>query len=116
MLLSETLRKPQFWRTFAIQTLIFFATLLLISYGMRSTEEGFNWIMQSDDLPAIEKMVKVLNAAKSQVSQNPQAMMAIASILKEGLAKKVAVLRANPKSESLQQQAKLLSQAIEAYN
>lgn len=81
-----------------------------------AAEEGFNWIMQSDDLPAIEKMVKVLNAAKSQVSQNPQAMMAIASILKEGLAKKVSVLRANPKSESLQQQAKLLSQAIEAYN
>lgn len=43
MPLSETLRKAQFWRTFAIRTLVFFATLLLINYGMRSSDEVFEW-------------------------------------------------------------------------
>ena len=78
-------------------------------------EEGFNWIMSSDNLKATENMTKVLTQVKSQIGQNPQAKMMIVQILKEGLAKKMSVLKANPSSSTINQQIDLINKTIEAY-
>lgn len=78
-------------------------------------EEGFNWIMSSDNLKATENLTKVLTQVKGQIGQNPQAKMMIVQILKDGLAKKMAVLKANPSSPTINQQIDLISKTIEAY-
>lgn len=80
-----------------------------------SAEEGFNWIMNSDNLKATENVTKVLTQVKSQIGENPQAKMMIMQILKDGLAKKMAVLKANPSSPTVNQQVDLINKAIEAY-
>ena len=78
-------------------------------------EEGFNWIMSSDNLKATENVTKLLNQVKSQIGQNPQAKMMIVQILKDGLAKKMVVLKANPSSKTINAQIDLLNKTIEAY-
>lgn len=78
-------------------------------------EEGFNWIMSSDNLKATENLTKILTQVKSQIGQNPQAKMMIAQILKDGLAKKMLVLKANPSSPTINQQIDLINKTIEAY-
>lgn len=78
-------------------------------------EDGFNWIMSSDNLKATEYVTKVLNQVKGQIGSNPQAKMMIVQILKEGLAKKMLVLKANPSSPTINQQIDLLNKTIEAY-
>ncbi len=78
-------------------------------------EEGFNWIMSSDNLKATENVTKLLNQVKSQIGQNPQAKMMIVQILKDGLAKKMMVLKANPSSKTIHQQIDLINATIEAY-
>ncbi|MBW8360631.1 MAG: M1 family metallopeptidase [Kaistella sp.] len=80
-----------------------------------AAEEGFNWIMNSDNLKATENVTKVLTQVKSQIGENPQAKMMIVQILKDGLAKKMAVLKANPSSPTINQQVDLINKAIEAY-
>ena len=78
-------------------------------------EEGYNWIMSSDNLKATENVTKVLNQVKGQIGGNPQAKMMIVQILKDGLAKKMVVLKANPSSPTINQQIDLINKTIEAY-
>lgn len=78
-------------------------------------EEGFNWIMSSDNLKATQNVTKILMQAKGQIEANPQAKMMIVQILKAGLEKKTIVLKANPTSDSLKSQIENLNKTIEAY-
>lgn len=80
-----------------------------------AAEEGFNWIMSSDNLKATENVTKILTQVKKQIGENPQAKMMILQILKDGLAKKMTVLKANPSSPTINQQIDALNKAIEAY-
>lgn len=81
----------------------------------KSAEEGYNWIMSSDNLKATEKVTKVLQQAKSQMPDNPQVKMIIVQMLKDGLAKKMEVLKANPNSPTINQQIDAINKAIEAF-
>ena len=80
-----------------------------------AAEEGFNWIMSSDNLKATENLTRILNQAKSQVAQNPQAKMMIVQMLQDGLSKKMQVLRANPQSPTINQQIDLINKVIANY-
>lgn len=82
----------------------------------KSAEDGFNWIMTSDNLKATESITKLLGQAKSQVAANPQAKMMISQMLKDGLAKKMELLKQNPtKANSINPQIDALNKAIEDY-
>lgn len=81
----------------------------------KSAEEGYNWIMSSDNLKATEKVTKVLQQAKSQMPDNPQVKMMIVQMLKDGLAKKMEVLKANPNSATINQQIDAINKTIEAF-
>ena len=81
----------------------------------KSAEEGYNWIMSSDNLRATEKVTKVLTQAKSQIPDNPQVKMMIVQMLKDGLAKKMEVLKNNPNSPTIHQQVDAINKVIEAY-
>ncbi len=81
----------------------------------KSAEDGYNWIMSSDNLKATEKVTKVLQQAKSQMPDNPQVKMMIVQMLKDGLAKKMDVLKANPNSATINQQIDAINKAIEAF-
>ncbi|MBD8018607.1 M1 family metallopeptidase [Kaistella pullorum] len=78
-------------------------------------EEGYNWIMSSDNLKATENITKILTQVKGQIGDNPQAKMMIVQILRDGLAKKMAVLKANPSSTTINQQVDAINKAIQAY-
>lgn len=80
-----------------------------------AAEEAYNWIMSSDNLKATENLTKILNQARGQVAQNPQAKMMIVQMLREGLAKKTQVLKVNPQSKTINQQIDLITRTIEAY-
>lgn len=80
-----------------------------------AAEDAYNWIMSSDNLKATENITKVLTQVKSQIGENPQAKMMIVQILKDGLSKKMAVLKSNPQSTTLPKQVELINKAIEAY-
>ena len=80
-----------------------------------AAEDGFNWIMSSDNLKATQNVTKVLTQVKGQIGENPQAKMMIVQILKDGLAKKMQVLKANPSSTTINQQIDAINKAIEAY-
>lgn len=60
-------------------------------------------------------MMRILGQAKGQVAQNPQAKMMIAQMLKDGLAKKMQVLRANPQSPTINAQVDAINKMIESY-
>ncbi|TDX87219.1 M1 family metallopeptidase [Epilithonimonas xixisoli] len=81
----------------------------------KSAEEGYNWIMSSDNLKATEKVTKVLNQAKSQMPDNPQVKMMIVQMLKDGLNKKMEVLKNKPNSPTINQQIDAINKTIEAY-
>ena len=81
----------------------------------QTAEEGFNWIMSSDNLKATESITKILIQAKSHIPDNPQVKMMLSQMLKEGLNKKMQVLKANPSSPTINQQIDALNKAIEAY-
>ncbi|WP_312768217.1 M1 family metallopeptidase [Epilithonimonas sp.] len=81
----------------------------------KSAEEGYNWIMSSDNLKATEKVTKVLVQAKSQMPDNPQIKMMISQMLKDGLNKKMEVLKANPNSPTIHQQIDAINKSIEAF-
>ena len=79
-----------------------------------TAEAGFNWIMESDDLPATQSITKVLSQIKGEI-ENPQVKMMIIDMLKEGLQRKMQVLRAHPNSPTLNTQIDSLKEMIEAY-
>jgi aminopeptidase N len=64
----------------------------------KSAEEGFNWIMTSDNLKATESITKLLSRAKGQMGDNPQVKMLISQMLKDGLSKKMDLLKQNPQN------------------
>ncbi|MBN9336978.1 MAG: M1 family peptidase [Chryseobacterium sp.] len=81
----------------------------------KSAEEGYNWIMSSDNLEATEKVTKVLVQAKSQMPDNPQIKMMISQMLKDGLNKKMEVLKNNPNSPTINRQIDAINKSIEAF-
>ncbi|AZI39765.1 M1 family metallopeptidase [Epilithonimonas vandammei] len=81
----------------------------------KSAEDGYNWIMSSDNLKATEKITKVLQQAKSQMPDNPQIKMMISQMLKDGLNKKMEVLKNNPNSPTINQQIDAINKTIESY-
>ncbi|MGG5208433.1 M1 family metallopeptidase [Chryseobacterium sp. MIQD13] len=76
----------------------------------KSAEEGYNWIMSSDNLKATENVTKIISHAKSQMGDNPQVKMMISQMLKDGLSKKMELLRQNP------QNAASINKQIDAIN
>lgn len=82
----------------------------------KSAEEGFNWIMTSDNVKATESITKILGQAKGQIGENPQVKMMISQMLKDGLNKKMDLLKENPQSAaSINKQIDLLNKAIEDF-
>ncbi|MCZ2083140.1 MAG: M1 family metallopeptidase [Flavobacteriales bacterium] len=80
-----------------------------------AAEDGYNWIMSSDNLKATENITKVLGQVKGQIGSNPQAKMMIVQILQDGLSKKMQVLKANPSSTTINAQIDLINRMIENY-
>ncbi len=78
-------------------------------------EKGYNWIMTSDNLKATQNVTKILTQIKSQVDNNPQAKMMLVQILKDGLDKKMQVLKSHPDSPTIHQQIDAINSAINAY-
>jgi len=82
----------------------------------KSAEEGYNWIMSSDNLKATENITKIISHAKSQMGDNPQAKMMISQMLKDGLSKKMELLRQNPQNAaSINKQIDAINKAIEDF-
>jgi len=79
-------------------------------------EEGFNWIMSSDNLKATESITKILSQAKSQMGDNPQVKMMISQMLKSGLSKKMELLKQNPqKASDINPQIDAINKSIEEF-
>lgn len=82
----------------------------------KAAEDGFNWIMTSDNLKATESITKIAGYAKNQMTDNPQAKMMMLQMLKDGLSKKMELLKQNPQSAaSINKQIDALNKAIENY-
>lgn len=82
----------------------------------KAAEDGFNWIMTSDNLKATESITKVAGYAKNQMADNPQAKMMIVQMLKDGLSKKMELLKQNPQNAaSINKQIDVINKAIENY-
>jgi aminopeptidase N len=82
----------------------------------KAAEEGFNWIMTSDNLKATESVTKIAGYAKNQMADNPQAKMMMVQILKDGLSKKMELLKQNPQNAaSINKQIDVINKAIENY-
>lgn len=79
-------------------------------------EEGFNWIMTSDNLKATQSITKILGQAKGQMGDNPQVKMMLSQMLKDGLNKKLELLKQNPqKASSINPQIDAINKAIEDF-
>lgn len=82
----------------------------------KAAEDGFNWIMTSDNLKATESITKIAGYAKNQMAGNPQAKMMIVQMLKDGLNKKMELLKQNPQNAaSINKQIDVINKAIENY-
>jgi len=82
----------------------------------KSAEEGYNWIMSSDNLKATENITKIISHAKGEMGDNPQVKMMISQMLKDGLSKKMELLRQNPQSAaSINKQIDAINKAIEDF-
>lgn len=82
----------------------------------KSAEEGFNWIMTSDNLKATESITNLLSRAKGQMGDNPQVKMMISQMLKDGLSKKMELLKQNPQNAgSINKQIDAMNKAIEDF-
>ncbi|WP_284463017.1 M1 family metallopeptidase [Chryseobacterium sp.] len=82
----------------------------------KAAEDGFNWIMTSDNLAATESITKIAGYAKNQMTDNPQAKMMMVQMLKDGLSKKMELLKQNPQNAaSINKQIDVLNKAIENY-
>lgn len=79
-------------------------------------EEGYNWIMTSDNLKATESITKILGQAKGHMGDNPQVKMMLSQMLKDGLNKKMELLKQNPqKASSINPQIDAINKAIENF-
>ncbi len=82
----------------------------------KSAEEGYNWIMSSDNLKATENVTKILGYAKNQIGDNPQAKMMVVQMLKDGLNKKMELLKQNPQNAAgINKQIDVINKTIENY-
>jgi aminopeptidase N len=82
----------------------------------KSAEEGYNWIMNSDNLKATENITKIISHAKGEMGDNPQVKMMISQMLKDGLSKKMELLRQNPQNAaSINKQIDAINKAIEDF-
>lgn len=82
----------------------------------KSAEEGYNWIMSSDNLKATENITKIISHAKGEMGDNPQVKMMISQMLKDGLSKKMDLLRQNPQNAaSINKQIDAINKAIEDF-
>ncbi|KMQ67582.1 peptidase M1 [Chryseobacterium sp. FH2] len=82
----------------------------------KTSEEGYNWIMSSDNLKATENITKVLVHSKGQMGDNPQVKMMISQMLKDGLSKKMELLKQNPQNAaSINKQIDAINKAIEDF-
>jgi len=82
----------------------------------KAGEDGFNWIMTSDNLEATQSITKLLGQAKGQMGDNPQVKMMIVQMLKDGLSKKMEVLKQNPQNAAgINKQIDELNKAIENF-
>ncbi|HBV14671.1 M1 family metallopeptidase [Chryseobacterium carnipullorum] len=82
----------------------------------KSAEEGYNWIMSSDNLKATENITKIISNAKGQMGDNPQVKMMISQMLKDGLNKKMELLRQNPQNAaSINKQIDAINKTIEDF-
>lgn len=82
----------------------------------KTAEEGYNWIMNSDNLKATQSITKILGQAKGQMGENPQVKMMISQMLRDGLAKKMELLKQNPqKASSINPQIDAINKAIESF-
>ncbi|MDW9380479.1 M1 family metallopeptidase [Chryseobacterium sp. JV558] len=82
----------------------------------KAAEDGFNWIMTSDNLKATESITKIAGYAKNQMANNPQAKMMMVQMLKDGLSKKMELLKQNPQNAaSINKQIDVINKAIENY-
>ncbi|WP_426479554.1 M1 family metallopeptidase [Chryseobacterium sp. CBSDS_008] len=82
----------------------------------KAAEDGFNWIMTSDNLKATESITKIAGYAKNQMADNPQAKMMMVQMLKDGLSKKMELLKQNPQNAaSINKQIDVINKAIENY-
>jgi len=82
----------------------------------KSAEEGYNWIMSSDNLKATENITKIISHAKGEMGDNPQVKMMISQMLKDGLNKKMELLRQNPQNAaSINRQIDAINKAIEDF-
>lgn len=77
-------------------------------------EKGFNLIMESNDVKATEAITKIFRNYTS-VFKEPQVRGIIVEILKNGLAKKVKLLRENSQSNSLNMQVESIQKVIDEY-
>jgi aminopeptidase N len=82
----------------------------------KSAEEGYNWIMSSDNLKATENVTKIISHAKGEMGDNPQVKMMISQMLKDGLSKKMELLRQNPQNAvNINKQIDAINKAIEDF-
>lgn len=82
----------------------------------KAAEDGFNWIMTSDNLKATESITKITGYAKNQMADNPQAKMMMVQMLKDGLSKKMELLKQSPQNAaSINKQIDVINKAIENY-
>jgi aminopeptidase N len=82
----------------------------------KAGEDGFNWIMTSDNLEATQSITKLLGQAKGQMGDNPQVKMMIVQMLKDGLSKKMELLKQNPQNAAdINKQIDELNKAIENF-
>ncbi len=80
-----------------------------------NAEKGFNWIMGADNLKATSSVVSILKQAKGQLGENPQVKMMMQQVIQKGLDMKMKLLKANPQSQSLNQQVKMMNNVLQAY-
>lgn len=80
-----------------------------------SAEEGYQWIMSSDNAKATEKLIKIMGQVKGELESNPQAKMMMLQVLKDGLNRKMQVLKANPTNPLVKKQIDSLNKTIESY-
>jgi len=72
--------------------------------------------MSSDNLKATTSITKILGQAKGQMGENPQVKMMISQMLKDGLSKKMELLKQNPgKASSINPQIDAINKAIDNF-
>ncbi len=82
----------------------------------KTAEEGYNWIMTSDNLKLPKALQRFIGQAKGQMGENPQVKMMISQMLRDGLAKKMELLKQNPqKASSINPQIDAINKAIESF-